>query len=89
MKNIVGFVRWQWRKFEFWQKCWIFSILFFGAGVVQEDGLIRSILISVPLFVIFLFMLKWIVWDKTIESYKTYRQEKSTLIEIIKTSDRR
>ncbi len=36
-KEIWNFTIWQWRKFEFWQKAFIFSSSFFGAALVAEQ----------------------------------------------------
>lgn len=88
MKDIFKFIRWQWNKFEFWQKCWIVSMTAFGAGITQ-DGVTSKILIAIPMLVIFSFALKWFIWDRAIESWKEYKEEKSSLFEKIKTSDQK
>lgn len=87
MKELVNFMKWQWRKFEMWQKVWIVGAAFFGAGIASPDN-IRPYLISIPVVIVLGSILKWFLWDRIKESYTEYKKEKDQLFEKIKTSDK-
>ena len=78
IKDIINFVQWQWRKFEFWQKCFICSSFFFGAAVVSEPPYTFYLSI-VPMVVVFSYMTKWMIWDAAKASWKKYQEEKKNL----------
>ncbi len=84
-KEILNFIQWQWNKFEFWQKCFIFSSSFFGAALVADQPY-ASYLSMVPMFIVGLFMLKWAIWDGTKSAWEKYKKEKSELFQTIKES---
>jgi ABC-type bacteriocin/lantibiotic exporter with double-glycine peptidase domain len=86
MKNIFGFICWQWQKWEAWQKIFIFSMFAFLLGY-QFEGSVRTFLAAIPLFVVISYALKWFVWDQAKENYQAYKKEKQSLFETIKTSD--
>ena len=86
MKKFFGFIRWQWRKWETWQKMFIFS-MFFVVLSTQFEGIMRTLLSAIPLLVVFSYALKWFVWEQTKENYQKYKKEKQSLLETIKTSD--
>ncbi len=86
-KEVIGFIQWQWSKFEFWQRCFIFSSAFFGAALVAEQP--YSFYLSlVPMVVIFSFMSKWLIWDGTKSAWNKYRKEKTELFQTIKESEK-
>lgn len=84
-KEIVNFVQWQWNKFEFWQKSFIFSSGFFGAAIVAEPPY-TFYLSLVPMLVVGTFMTKWLIWDGIKNSWEKYKKEKSELFQTIKES---
>ena len=86
MKEIVNFLKWQWQKFEFWQKCFVISSFFMGAGIAAPES-VRHLLLAVPLIVVFGFMTKWFIWDGIHSSWVKYKEERNSLLTTIKQSD--
>lgn len=85
MKEILNFIRWQWQKFERWQKLWIIGCVFFGAGMTAPDS-VRNYLIAVPIAIFFIYTFKWWIWEPTIASWESYKKEKAQLFDTIKDS---
>ena len=85
MKEVWNFVVWQWRQFEFWQKCFIFSSAFIGAAIVAEPPWAQYFGM-VPLVVVGLFMLKWAIIDGTRSAWQRYKKERNSLLDTIKNS---
>lgn len=54
MKEIFRFIKWQWQKFETWQKLWIIGAWFFGASLTANEPL-KIYLLAVPIFILFFF----------------------------------
>ena len=86
-KEIIDFIIWQWQKFEFWQKTFIFSSFFFGAAVVADPPY-KGYLSLVPMAVVFCYMTKWLIWDGTKSAWNRYKKEKSELFNTIKGSEK-
>ncbi len=86
-KEIWNFTIWQWRKFEFWQKAFIFSSSFFGAALVAEQPY-AAYLSMVPMVIVFSFMFKWMVWDGIKSAWERYKKEKESLFQTIKESNK-
>lgn len=87
MKEILNFLSWQWNQWEFWQKCFIVSSFFLGAGLAAPEA-VRSYLIAIPLIVITAFLAKWLVWDVSKTQWEKYKKEKYELFDNIKNSER-
>lgn len=83
IKDIVLFLQWQWNKFQFWQKCFIFSSFFFGGALVAEPPYVFYFTL-VPLIVVFGFAFKWFFIDPTLEAWKKFQDEKENLFSTIK-----
>ncbi len=86
-KDIVNFIQWQWNKYEFWQKCFVGSSAFFGAALVAPAPY-NQYLSLVPMFVVFSFMSKWLIWDGAKSQWNKYKEEKQNLFNTIKESDK-
>lgn len=86
MREIWNFLAWQWRKFEFWQKCFIFSSFFFGAALVADPPWTFYFSL-VPMIVVGSFLFKWAVIDGTRSAWQRYQAEKMKLLKIIKDSE--
>jgi hypothetical protein len=86
MKDLFDFVKWQWSKFEGWQKCWIISSAFFGAAMVSEPPYVFYLSL-VPMTVIFGFLTKWLIWDGTKSQWQKYKKEKEGLFDTIRDSE--
>lgn len=88
IKDILTFVKWQWTKFEFWQKCFIASSSFFGAGVYAEHPY-SVYLFMVPIIIVFGFTARWFIIDPLKDSWKKFQTEKAQLFTTIKESERK
>lgn len=88
MKEIFKFVRWQWHKFEFWQKMFIFATIVQAIGIFIP-GWLGLGLMAAGFGIVFFYLLKWAVWERTIESWNKYKQEKTNLFDTIKISDQK
>ena len=85
MKEVVNFIRWQWSKWEPWQKGYIICAFFAGAGVVAPKPYDRY-LFAIPMIMLFLWTSKWLVWDQLMASWNKYQTEKRELFTNIKDS---
>ena len=85
MKEVVNFIRWQWSKWEPWQKGYIICAFFAGAGVVAPKPYDRY-LFAIPMIMLFLWCSKWMVWDQLMASWNKYKTEKRELFTNIKDS---
>ena len=85
MKEILEFIRWQWRKWEIWQKGYIIGAFFLGAGVVAPRPY-NMYLFAIPMIILFLWFSKWMVWDQLKDSWTKYKTEKQELFTTIKDS---
>lgn len=86
MKEIAGFIAWQWRKWELWQRIFIVSMtVFVGAVFLPEpyDMYVVATLMAVMLGWTF----KWAVWDNVRANWQKYREERNRLFKTIKDSD--
>ena len=85
MKNILGFLGWQYRRMELWQKTYIVGAFFFGLGMGLEQPY-KQWAMMVPIALVLVWMLKWAVWDATRRSWAKYKEERQTLFDTIKDS---
>ena len=83
MKELISFIKWQWNKWEFWQKSFIVSAAFFGAGVTAPSPY-SYYLLMIPTSVTLFWMLKWVIWDGTRTAWLNYKKEKANLFNTIK-----
>ena len=88
MMELIRFLRWQWNKWEPWQKLWIIGAGFFGAGVAADEPL-KFYFLAIPITIMFVCSFKWFVWEPMIKSWSSYKEEKQNLFETIKTSDQK
>ena len=84
--KIWSFIKWRWQKWERWQKLWIISAWFFGAGMSASEAY-KLYLLAVPLTIFFFYVGKWWIWDPIKESYQEYQKEQQGLFDTIKHSD--
>lgn len=82
MKEVLYFLQWQWRKWEFWQKGWIIAAFVFGCGTTSADPY-RAYLMGVPLLFVFSYMLKWMFWDGVKDAWLRYQKEKREVVDIL------
>lgn len=86
IKEIFGFIQWQWSKLETWQKFWIFAMFIVGmaAGAPKPYDhylflLAMSILVGMVVVGLMIPSVK--------SSWEKYKKEKYGLFETIKDSD--
>jgi hypothetical protein len=86
MKEILGFIAWQWRKWELWQRLFIVSmIVFVGAILLPDPYDVYVVLVLMSVMLGWTF--KWAVWDNLRANWQKYREERNRLFKIIKDSD--
>lgn len=83
IKEIFLFVKWQWHKWQTWQKGYIVCAFFAGAGVFAPKPY-DVYLFAVPMLMLFLWTAKWWMIDPMMESWKAYKNEKQNLFNTIK-----
>ena len=84
MKEIFYFLQWQWRKFELWQKAWLFGAMLFGAGLTTSNDNTRSIFFSIALGIYAVCICKWVFWDGISMAWNSYQKEKQQVVDIMK-----
>jgi protein-S-isoprenylcysteine O-methyltransferase Ste14 len=87
MKEIFGFIAWQWRKWDLWQKIFIVSMTVF-VGAVFLPNPYDVYVVGALMFVTLGWTFKWAVWDNLKVSWQKYKQERNKLFKTIKDSDR-
>ena len=86
--ELFRFLKWQWNKFDLWQKWYLTGAAFFGAGITASEN-VRYYLLAVPVGIALYYIGKCVIYDSIVESYQKYKQEKQSLFETIKTSHER
>ena len=86
MKEVLNFIRWQWNKWELWQKGYIVGAFFAGTGMFAPKPY-DLYLFAIPMIILFVWCTKWMVWDQLKESWNKYQTEKRELFSTIKKSD--
>ena len=85
--EILKFIKWQWNKFEFWQKTFVLSMALMILSLMFEHPYNFIIWIfSVSIFSA--WILKWTLVDGIKNSYRNYKKEKANLFKNIKESDK-
>jgi hypothetical protein len=87
MKNILCFIRWQWNKWETWQKFYILGAFLFGMAAVLPQPYSHFVG-SIPVIMLFLTVGKWWIWDPLQSAYSEFKNERQNLFEVIKNSDK-
>lgn len=83
MKEFWLFAKWQWAKWETWQKLWILGMFFLGAGSSAEPP-VSMYLLAVPMAIFGGYMAKWFFWDGPRSAWQSYKKEKAELFQTIK-----
>ena len=87
MKEILGFIAWQWRKWELWQRIFIVSMAVFAGAVLLPNPYDVYVVMTLT-FAMLGWTFKWAVWDNVQANWQKYKQERNQLLQIIKDSDR-
>ena len=84
--EILRFLRWQWRKFELWQRLFIFAMFIQGVGLAMAPP--WSVWISgLGAAIVLGYLIKWAVWDNIKASWRRYQEERNQLFKTIRDSD--
>jgi hypothetical protein len=83
IKEILLFIKWQWRKCEFWQRCYLVGAFFLGMAAFSPSPYNMYIAV-VPVAMFFVSTFKWWMFDPMMESWRKYKKEKQNLFDTIK-----
>lgn len=83
MKEVLLFIKWQWNKWQFWQKCYMLGAFLMGMSLGMPDPY-RTYVMIVPAVMLFATLGKWWVWDGLIDAWNSYKKEKSEMFSVIK-----
>lgn len=85
MKKVLGFIAWNWRKFDVWQKLWWFACFWFGFWATAEKGSTHEA-VGGTLFVtsVGIVMFKWFCWDMIKDSWDNYNKEQEEIVRTLK-----
>lgn len=84
--EILKFVKWQWNKFEFWQKTFLLSVFLMIVSLFFDHPN-NFLIIAAAFSIVTFWTFKWFVVDVLVKNYYAYQKEKSSLFERIKESD--
>jgi hypothetical protein len=85
MKELFGFLQWQWQRQEPWQKLWIVAMFFMGMGLSAE-GWAKIVIMSVPVTIFGFYIVKWVFWDTVRSSWLKYKEHRNQLLTTIRSS---
>lgn len=83
--EIIKFLKWQWQRFELWQKLFIFSGFLGGAGLVSDEPL-RHWFLGAAALIYLGYIFKWAIWDGIKSSWHNYKQHRNELLTTIRDS---
>ena len=86
MKEILGFIAWQWRKWDLWNDAFIVSMAVFVGAILLPDPYDVYVVLAL-MFAVLGWTFKWAVWDNLRANWQKYREERNRLFKIIKDSD--
>lgn len=86
--NILNFFKWQWDKWQLWQKMYFIAFILLIGGVLRIP-IIGEYGLPIAIFILVWYLVKWFVMEPIKNSWKTYNEEKQKLFETIKESDKR
>ena len=86
MKEILGFIAWQWSKWELWQRIFIVSMAVFVGAILLPEPYDVYVMLALT-FAMLGLMFKWAVWDNLQANWQKYQEERNSLFTTIKDSD--
>jgi hypothetical protein len=86
MKEILGFIAWQWRKWELWQRIFIVSMSVFVGAILLPEPYDVYVVLALT-FAMLAWTFKWAVWDNLRANWQKYLEERNSLFTTIKDSD--
>lgn len=87
MKEVIGFITWQWRQCLLYQKLFVAGAFVFGVAVMLPEPYDIYIIVAL-MFVTLAWMFKWCVWDNLKLSWIKYKEERNRLFDLIKDSEK-
>ena len=86
MKEIIGFIAWQWRKWELWQRIFICNMFVFCVAIMLPNPYDVYMVLTL-MAIAWGWTFKWAVWDNVQANWLKYKQERNKLFKTIKDSD--
>lgn len=86
--KIWNFVKWQWKKMEFWMKSYVFAMIALVTGVLTDPPTNRYFF-AVGIGILFFWNFKWFIVDTLSESWSRFKKEQETLFLTIRDSDKK
>jgi hypothetical protein len=83
MKEVFLFLKWQWKRWQLWQKIYLAAMSSFLIAVLLPAPYGKYALL-IPVTVVFVSVGKWWIWDMMKESWLKYKSEKKQLLDVIK-----
>lgn len=83
MKEVFSFLKWQWQKWQLWQRVYITAMSCFLIAMLLPEPYSRYA-VAIPIAILFGMIGKWWIWDNIKESWSKYKQEKKELFNVIK-----
>jgi hypothetical protein len=88
--KIWAFVKWHYKKLEFWQKFFLVGFFAMGWGFASPSHSTEEfVAYMVALTSINCVFFKWFVWDPMKDSYRKFQKEQHELFNTIKHSHKK
>lgn len=88
--KIWKFIKWQWSKFELWQKYWMVAMLCNITGsLTLSRYTFGTYLFYIGASMVVLGIVKLFIIDPLKDSYSNFKKEEQNLFETIKYSDKK
>jgi hypothetical protein len=83
MKDLLGYISWVWRNWEWWQRSFIVAIMIMTSSVFIDKP--YDIIAGMTGWAIIMFWLgKWWIVDVLMKNYKEYKKQRDGLFDTIK-----
>jgi hypothetical protein len=83
MKEVLLFVKWQWRRWELWQKMFITGVFMLAVSWTLPEVYFIYVM-NTAIVLVLAWTFKWAVWDNLVSSWNEYKNEKKKLFDVIK-----
>jgi len=86
--KILKFIKWQWAKFDAWQKWYIVACALGGAGAFNRNPTEQKYLLGIAVLIGIGLVFNWLVLSTIKSSYKEFEKEYNGLFDKIKDSEK-